>query len=106
MRNMHVLVVLVLMCTAPLLGQEKENERLDEAANVMKEILGMPEGIPSDLLNKAECVVVYPSVKKAAFGIGASYGRGVITCRSGKGFIYPTPSQTGIPWAGGESRNV
>ena len=49
MRNTHVLVVLVLMCTVPLLGQEKENERIDEAANVMKEILGMPEGIPSDL---------------------------------------------------------
>jgi lipid-binding SYLF domain-containing protein len=55
----------------------------------MKEILGMPEGIPQDLLNKAECVVVYPSVKKAAFIVGGSYGRGVITCRSGKEFDGP-----------------
>jgi len=46
----------------------------------------MPEGIPKDLLNKAVCVVVYPSVKKAAFIVGGSYGRGVITCRSGKTF--------------------
>jgi len=44
----------------------------------------MPEGIPKDLLDKSACVVVYPSVKKAAFVVGASYGRGVITCRSGK----------------------
>jgi SH3 domain-containing YSC84-like protein 1 len=51
---------------------------------VLNEILGIPEGIPQDLLNKSVCVVVYPSVKKAAFVVGASYGRGVITCRSGK----------------------
>ena len=55
----------------------------------MKEILGMPEGIPQDLLNKAVCVVVYPSVKKAAFIVGGSYGRGVITCRKGKDFDGP-----------------
>jgi lipid-binding SYLF domain-containing protein len=53
---------------------------------VLKEILNMPDGIPKDLLNKALCVVVYPSVKKAAFIVGGSYGRGVITCRTGKEF--------------------
>jgi lipid-binding SYLF domain-containing protein len=62
------------------------NERLKESAVVLKEIIGMPEGIPKDLLNKALCVVVYPSVKKAAFIVGGSYGRGVITCRGGKEF--------------------
>ncbi len=64
--------------------EEKEATRLEESAVVLKEILGMPEGIPKDLLNKSVCVVVFPSVKKAAFVVGASYGRGVITCRSGK----------------------
>ena len=59
---------------------------MTESAVVLKEILGMPEGIPKDLLNKAVCVVVYPSVKKAAFIVGGSYGRGVVTCRKGKEF--------------------
>ncbi|MGC2194922.1 MAG: lipid-binding SYLF domain-containing protein [Terriglobales bacterium] len=69
--------------------EKKETERLNESAVVLKEILGMPEGIPKDLLNKAVCIVVYPSVKKAAFIVGGSYGRGVITCRSGKEFTGP-----------------
>ena len=66
--------------------EAKEDQRLNDSAVVLKEILGMPEGIPKDLLDKALCVVVYPSVKKAAFIVGGSYGRGVITCRSGKTF--------------------
>ena len=70
-----------------LAAQQKEQDRLKESYLVMKEILGMPDkGIPRDLLNKAECVVVFPSVKKAAFVVGASYGRGVMTCRSGQNF--------------------
>jgi lipid-binding SYLF domain-containing protein len=85
MKNIHLLTIL-LLCVAPVLAQDKENERLEQSATVMREILGLPEGIPTDLLNKAECVVVYPSVKKAAFGVGGSYGRGAITCRSGKDF--------------------
>jgi len=79
-----VAFVVIVVCTSPLFAQKKEQERLGEAYSVLKAILGMPEGIPKDLLNKAVCVVVYPSVKKAAFVIGGSYGRGVITCRSGK----------------------
>jgi lipid-binding SYLF domain-containing protein len=74
----------VLALALPMFAQKKENERLEESAAVLKEILGMPEGIPQDLLDKSVCVVVYPSVKKAAFIVGGSYGRGVITCRSGK----------------------
>jgi lipid-binding SYLF domain-containing protein len=62
---------------------ERETERLQNAATVMKEILGIPDGIPKDLLDRAECVLVFPSVVKAAVGIGGSYGRGVITCRGG-----------------------
>src|SRR4051812_28482939 len=65
---------------------EKETARLQESGQVMKEILNTPEDIPQDLLNKAECVIVLPSVKKVAIGIGGSYGRGVMTCRSGENF--------------------
>ena len=88
-RKLFVTALAVLF-VIPLLGEDKaekekkEVDRLNESAVVLKEILGMPEGIPKDLLNKAVCVVVYPSVKKAAFIVGGSYGRGVITCRSGK----------------------
>jgi len=63
-----------------------ETERLDQCAQVMKEVLDIPEGIPADLLNKAECVVIIPSVKKLALGIGGSYGRGAMVCRGGADF--------------------
>ena len=71
------------------LSAQKEADRLRNSAMVMKEILGMPDSIPKDLLDRAECVVVFPSVKKIAVGIGGSYGRGVITCRSGDAFEGP-----------------
>ncbi len=89
MKTKPFIAALALLVAIPALAEEKEKketERLNESAVVLKEILGMPEGIPKDLLNKAVCVVVYPSVKKAAFIVGGSYGRGVITCRSGKEF--------------------
>jgi lipid-binding SYLF domain-containing protein len=74
----------------PLCAQNTEMTRLTDSYNVLKEILATPDkGIPGDLLNKAECAIVFPSVKKAAFIVGASYGRGVITCRSGEGFRGP-----------------
>src|SRR5262249_1967017 len=63
---------------------EHEAERVKDAGVVLKEILDVPDNIPQDLLDKAECVVILPSVKKGAFGIGGSYGRGVMTCRSGE----------------------
>ncbi len=86
MKNKVLLAVLMMACVLPVMGQNKENERIDEAGTVMKEILGMPDGIPKDLLDKAECIVIYPSVKKAAFVVGGSYGRGLITCRKGEDF--------------------
>jgi lipid-binding SYLF domain-containing protein len=68
-------------------AQDKEEYRLEDAYSVLSEVLGMPdEGIPLDLLNKANCVIVVPSEKKAAFIVGSSYGRGVMTCRSGSNF--------------------
>lgn len=73
----------------PAAAQEKESERIRESGVVMKEVLGVPENIPQDLLDKAECVVVIPATKAGAFGIGGAYGRGVVTCRSGENFTGP-----------------
>ncbi len=87
--KLYLAVLISLVVSVPLLAQQKEQGRLEESAIVLKEILGMPDGIPKELLNKAECVVVFPSVKKFAIGIGGSYGRGVITCRSGQNFSGP-----------------
>src|SRR5580700_11600683 len=64
----------------------KEQRRLEECGVVMSEVLHVPDDIPQDLLNKAECVIVIPSVRKAAFGIGAEYGRGAMVCRTGEHF--------------------
>jgi lipid-binding SYLF domain-containing protein len=64
----------------------KEQNRLEECGVVMQEVLNVPDNIPHELLEKAECVVVIPSVKKLAFGIGADYGRGAMVCRTGEHF--------------------
>ncbi len=66
-----------------------ETKRLENAGTVMDEILNVPDDIPQDLLDKARCVVVLPSVLKAAFIVGGSYGRGTMVCRTGKGFNGP-----------------
>jgi lipid-binding SYLF domain-containing protein len=68
---------------------EKEEERVQDAGRVLKEILNIPDNIPQDLLDKAECLVILPSVKKGAFGVGGSYGRGVMICRSGQHYTGP-----------------
>jgi len=89
MKNSAWLVVVMLVSVLPVVGEGKEekvDDRIRESATVIKEILDVPDGIPKDLLNKADCVVIYPSVKKAAFGVGGSYGRGLITCRTGRYF--------------------
>src|SRR5208337_1802530 len=67
----------------------KEQKRLEEAGVVMQEVLNIPDNIPHDLLEKAECVIVFPSVKKLAFGVGADYGRGAMVCRTGEHFRGP-----------------
>jgi len=66
-----------------------EQDRLQNAGKVMQEILNVPDDIPQDLINKARCVVVMPSVLKAAFVVGGSYGRGTMVCRTGKDFTGP-----------------
>ena len=63
-----------------------DQDRIDNAGKVLKEIMDIPDNIPQSLIDKADCVIVYPSVLKAAFIVGASYGRGVMTCRRGPNF--------------------
>src|SRR5499427_3414487 len=77
---------LALALALPLFAQEKEKERVENAGKVMQEILNAPDGIPQSVLDKADCVVILPSVLKFAIGVGGSYGRGVMTCRSGPKF--------------------
>jgi lipid-binding SYLF domain-containing protein len=67
----------------------KEQKRLEQSGVVLQEVLNVPENIPHELLEKAECVIVIPSVKKLAFGIGADYGRGAMVCRTGEKFRGP-----------------
>ena len=77
-------VVFLMSATATFAANnEHEQDRVRDAGTVLKEILNIPDDIPHDLLDKAECVIILPSVKKGAFGIGGSYGRGVMACRSG-----------------------
>ncbi len=85
-----VLTLAALLCpAAQAANKEKEQERLKEAGTVLQEILDIPDAIPPDLLNKAECVVVIPSTLKLAIGIGGSYGRGAMSCRTGTTFTGP-----------------
>jgi lipid-binding SYLF domain-containing protein len=90
---MKTLLALLLACallpSALAADNEKEQERVKESGEVLKEILDIPDNIPQDLLDKAECVIILPSVKKGAFGIGGSYGRGVMICRSGQHYTGP-----------------
>jgi len=89
MRRIAVSLLLVLLLVPLAQAQDKEAERLDVAAQVLEEILGIPENVPQDLLDKAECIGVIPSVIKGAFIVGGSYGRGAFVCRSGEDFTGP-----------------
>jgi lipid-binding SYLF domain-containing protein len=86
MRRISILFLCIFFLAPPLFGGDKADERLENAASVMREILNVPDDIPQDLLNKAECVIVIPSVKKFALGFGGSYGRGAMVCRGGRDF--------------------
>jgi lipid-binding SYLF domain-containing protein len=89
MKNILSLLFMVALFCLPASAQKDENNRIENAGKVMVEILNVPDDIPADLLDKAECVIVLPSVMKAAFIVGGSYGRGVMTCRSGPNFNGP-----------------
>lgn len=86
MKKLSAWLIIVLISTVSAFGanDEREEDRVKDAGVVLKEILNIPDDIPQDLLDKAECLIILPSVKKGAFGIGGSYGRGVMVCRGGE----------------------
>jgi lipid-binding SYLF domain-containing protein len=98
----------ILFAVAPLFaegasasGQTKDEDRLRNSGTVLKEILDVPDNIPQGLLDKADCVVVFPSVLKAAFIVGGSYGRGAMSCRQGDDFIGTWGAPTMMALEGG-----
>jgi lipid-binding SYLF domain-containing protein len=91
-------VSLVALCAS---DTEKDEDRLKNCGDVLNEILKVPDNIPQKLLDKADCVVVFPSVKKAALGVGGSYGRGAMTCRQGEDFNGPWGAPTMMAIEGG-----
>src|SRR2546426_6974971 len=91
------------LVTLPLSAakDKKETERLENCGMVLKEVMDIPDNIPQELIDKAECIIVFPSVLKAAFVIGGSYGRGAMTCRSGEHFTGPWSAPTMMALEGG-----
>jgi len=101
MKSIFSLIAMVALFSLPAYAQKNENNRIRNAGKVMVEILNVPDDIPADLLNKAECVIVLPSVVKFAIGFGGSYGRGVMTCRSGRDFNGPWSAPSMMALEGG-----
>lgn len=83
MKKSALIALVSVAMAVPVIAQNKIDNRLGESAEVLRQILAKPDEIPQAYLNKAVCVLVFPAVKKVAIGIGGSYGRGVIICRSG-----------------------
>src|SRR3979490_1419068 len=98
----------ILLAAVPLFAgvgsasaQTKVDDRLKDSGRVLKEILDVPDSIPQELLDKADCVVVFPSVLKAAFIVGGSYGRGAMSCRQGQDFRGPWGAPSMMALEGG-----
>jgi SH3 domain-containing YSC84-like protein 1 len=93
MRKIISMLMALALTALPVLAADekdtKETGRLDNAGTVLEEILKVPDDLPQDLLDKAECVVIFPSVLKFAIGLGGSYGRGAMVCRTGEHFTGP-----------------
>lgn len=83
MRNKAIALLLALLVAFPVFAQKKEDDRLANSAAVLQQILSEDNGLPKSILDQAVCVLIYPSVKKVAFGFGTSYGRGELVCRKG-----------------------
>ena len=108
MRKMMFYLSSIVLVALPLLSQvanasdqTKDDQRLRNSGTVLKEILDVPDSIPQGLLDKADCVVVFPSVLKAAFIVGGSYGRGAMSCRKGENFRGPWGAPTMMALEGG-----
>ncbi|MGB8325622.1 MAG: lipid-binding SYLF domain-containing protein [Candidatus Acidiferrum sp.] len=95
------LLTLALLALPLQADDKKEKERLENCGTVLQEIMDIPDNIPQDLIDKADCVIIYPSVVKAAFVFGASYGRGAMTCRTGEQFNGPWSAPTMMALEGG-----
>jgi lipid-binding SYLF domain-containing protein len=103
MRKIWLSIPLLSLLALPAVAQDKEEDRVENAGKVMKEILDAPDSIPQSVLDKADCVVILPSVLKFAIGIGGSYGRGVMTCRGGSNFHGPWGAPTMMALEGGSA---
>src|ERR1700756_4794174 len=108
MRKLSVCLSSILLTLSPIVSeaagasdQSKDDDRLRNCGTVLKEILDVPDNIPQALLDKADCVVVFPSVLKAAFIVGGSYGRGAMSCRRGEEFRGPWGAPTMMALEGG-----
>lgn len=112
MRKIWSVVVLMALFTAIAFGQSEdqketkggntERERVKESGDVLKQILDMPDkGIPKSVMDGSKCVIILPSVKKVAIGIGGSYGRGVMTCRTGDDYKGPWSAPIMMASSGG-----
>lgn len=105
MKIISRLLVAIFLIVSTVSAETKEtrkmNDRLQDAGVVMSEILNMPDTIPQHALDTTKCVVVVPSVRKAAFVVGASYGRGAMICRTGEDFTGPwgAPSMVAVEGA-------
>ena len=96
-----VMVTALIALPVTAAGDKKEADRLENCGTVVKEIMDIPDDIPQDLIDKAECIIVYPSVIKAAFVFGGSYGRGAMTCRTGEHYTGPWSAPTMMALEGG-----
>src|SRR5258708_11223273 len=89
MKRYFVIVVCLSVAASAVYAATKEQKRLENCGVVLKEVLNIPDNLPIQVLAKAECVIVFPSVLKLAFGMGKDYGRGAMVCRTGKEFNGP-----------------
>jgi lipid-binding SYLF domain-containing protein len=101
MRKSLLICCVGLVAAVTVYAANKEQRRLETSGSVMQEIMSVPENIPKAVMDKAECVIVFPSVLKAAFVVGASYGRGAMVCRTGKEFNGPWGSPAMYALEGG-----
>ena len=89
MKNTFAFLLATVLLSTCAQAQQHEQDRLKHSGEVLQEILNIPDNLPKGVLDKSECVIVIPSVKKFAFGIGGNYGRGAMSCRSGQNFTGP-----------------
>jgi SH3 domain-containing YSC84-like protein 1 len=100
-RIFSFLMTMAMVALPVSADNKKELDRLENCGTVLKEVMDIPDDIPQDLIDKAECIIVFPSVLKAAFVFGGSYGRGAMTCRTGEHFTGPWSAPTMMALEGG-----